>query len=65
MDPKLSKLVIQKRLERIESLLGCQVSPALLQVLTNNRLELDRFPKDFRRLQESLELFLDRKAMFT
>jgi hypothetical protein len=42
-----------------------KVSPALLQVLTNNRLELDRFPKDFRRLQESLELFLDRKAMFT
>ena len=39
------------------------LQPQLVQELKRNRLELDRFPREFSRLQEALELFLDRRAL--
>ena len=41
------------------------ISPEFIQLMMGSRLELDRFPKEFKRLQESLQLFLDRKALLT
>ena len=42
-----------------------KILPSLTKVLTTHRLELDRLPRDFKKLQESLQLFLDRKAQLT